>query len=287
MCKTQQTYHWARGEASEKRCAVIETARERLMVHINWGWFVWSAGSGCSSQLCRGPGRQMWGPLCSLQGQWKAVRRLRNGLSVRCMCVGRDVRGGGGGGGRGWSWQPAFLSLLYHISFVLITILAAGLCREGALTYAHNLLFGHIVTCLYSVFMYQSFPLCVCECVFVCNASSSSHYVITLMDIKTQTCPRKVKLRTWLKHKYLFIANEHFTRGPTAHKTCMWHVVSKYTVNKALNIPQICLIFTEISFIVPGIWHWFQHNQNNPHITSILLCKRESIMDCTVGKLPK
>lgn len=126
------------------------------MVHINWGWFVWSAGSGCSSQLCRGPGRQMWGPLCSLQGRWKAVRRLRNGLSVQYVCVGKDVRGGG------WSWQPAFLFLLYHISFVLITILAAGLCREGALTYAHYLLFGHIVTSLYSVLMYQS------SCVRVC-----------------------------------------------------------------------------------------------------------------------
>lgn len=49
----------ALGAASEKRGGVVEAARERLMVHINWGWFVWSSESGSSSQVCRGAGRQM------------------------------------------------------------------------------------------------------------------------------------------------------------------------------------------------------------------------------------
>lgn len=43
---------------------------------------------------------------------------------------------GEGEGGR----RPAFPFLLYHIFFVLITLLAGGRCGEGALTYAHNLL---------------------------------------------------------------------------------------------------------------------------------------------------
>lgn len=80
-------------------------------------------------------------------------------LSSICVCVCRDEVGGVGGGG---SRQPAFLSLLYHIVFVLITILAGGRCREGALTYAHNLLVGHEVTCFYGVLMHLSFLFLFC-----------------------------------------------------------------------------------------------------------------------------
>lgn len=105
MRKTQQAQHWAQGEASEKRGGVIEAARERLMVHINWGWFVWSTGSGCSSQVCRGAGRQMWGPLCPLQGQSRAVRRLRNSLSVQYVCAFVEMR-------CGWGEQTTCFSFL-------------------------------------------------------------------------------------------------------------------------------------------------------------------------------
>lgn len=146
MRKTQQTQHWARGDASEKKGGVIEAARGCLMVHINWGWFVWSPGSGYSSQVCRGPGRQMWGPLRSLQGQWRAVRRLRNALSVQCVCIGRN----------------AFISVLFRISFVLITILAGSRHIEGVLTYAHNLLFGYMLILSHCVLMYKSFLFFFC-----------------------------------------------------------------------------------------------------------------------------
>lgn len=145
MCKTPRAKPWARGGASEKKGGVIEAVRERLMVHINWGWFVWSTESGCSSQVCRGAVRQMWGPLCPPQGQWRAARQLRNVLSVLYMCVlvCKDevwvcvcVFEGEGWGGR----QPAFLFLSYNI-FALISILALrpwrrrtiNLCSQFAL----------------------------------------------------------------------------------------------------------------------------------------------------------
>lgn len=95
MWKTQRAQHWALGEASEKRGGVIEAARERLMVHINWGWFVWSTESGCSSQVCRRAGRQMWGPLCPSRanaeqwGDWEMVCPSR-----MCVCVWGGVEGG-------------------------------------------------------------------------------------------------------------------------------------------------------------------------------------------------
>lgn len=60
-----------------------------------------------------------------------------------CVCIGRN----------------AFISVLYHISFVLITILAGSRHIEGVLTYAHNLLFGYMLILLHCVLMYKSFLL--------------------------------------------------------------------------------------------------------------------------------
>lgn len=58
--------------------------------------------------------------------------------------------------------EMLFLSVLYHISFVLITILAGSRSIEGVLTYAHNLLFGCTLTLLRRVLMYKSFLFFFC-----------------------------------------------------------------------------------------------------------------------------
>lgn len=78
------------------------------------------------------------------RGLWADGEQRGGGETARvcvCVCVGRN----------------ALLSHLYHISFVLITILAEGRNRVGALTYAHNLLSGHIRVWLPLVVMYPSY----------------------------------------------------------------------------------------------------------------------------------
>jgi len=79
----------------------IEAASKRLMVHVNWGWSVWSVGSGCGSQVCRGPGRQMWGPPSPSRAkgeQWGGWEMIC--LSSVCVCVLMDV----------WRWLTTCFS---------------------------------------------------------------------------------------------------------------------------------------------------------------------------------
>lgn len=81
------------------------------------------------------------------------------GGEIVCVCFDRNL----------------FLSHFYHIFFVLITILAEGRNGVGALTYAHNWLFGHIIVRLLHVLMYQSFLLLFSASRPVLGSSTKSH----------------------------------------------------------------------------------------------------------------